>query len=352
MNKVITEDLEYIYEHAYVDWNVFRNKTILISGAYGMLPSYIVFYLNFLNTKGFNINIICIGRNPEKAKIVFKDFFDDKNFRFEKMDVCDFDGLDVPIDYIIHGASYASSQFYGSNPVGTILPNMLGTYKLLEYARNQKVSGFLFFSSSEIYGNIGNSEIINENNYGSIDPLDIRSCYSESKRMGETLCKSYFCQYGVPAKIVRIFHTYGPTMDIQNDKRVFAEFVSSVVNNRNIEIKSDGLSMRSFCYIADAVAAYLKVLVDGLGGEAYNVANPETLITIKELAETIAELFPERNLQVMIEKRVENDNYIENKAISNSNIDVSKIKKLGWKPGFSVSKGFQRTINGIEESRR
>jgi nucleoside-diphosphate-sugar epimerase len=348
MNKIIKEDLEIIYNKYNINWEVFKNKTFLISGVYGMLPSYIVFFLDYLNSKGYNIKIIGIGRNIEKAKKVLGEILNNKNFVFMQVDICDFIKIDDQVNFIIHGASHASSQFFGTNPVGTLLPNVLGTYNLLEFARRQKISGFLFFSSSEIYGKKINQAPINENNYGIIDPLDIRNCYSESKKMGETICKSYFHQYSIPTKIVRIFHTYGPTMDIDNDKRVFSEFVFNVINNKDIIMKSDGSSVRSFCYIADAIAAYLKVLIDGENGEAYNVANSQSTISIMELAKTLVNIYPDKNLKVIYEQRDVDEKYIESK-ITYDKIDIKKVEELGWSPKFNISDGFKRTISAIEE---
>ena len=155
-------------------------------------------------------------------------------------DVCEPVALDEPIHFIVHAASQASPKYYGTDPVGTLSANVLGTYHLLNLAATHRVEAFLFFSSGEVYGQVAPERIpIRETDYGYLDPTDVRSCYGESKRMGETMCVAWAHQFGVPAKIVRPFHTYGPGMRL-DDGRVFADFVADIVHDRDIVLKSDG----------------------------------------------------------------------------------------------------------------
>mgnify|MGYP001611221623 FL=1 len=255
----------------------------------------------------------------------------------------DFEGN---IDYIIHGASPASSQFYGTDPVGVITPNVFGTKNLLELAREKKSKSFLFFSSGEVCGSADKS-IISEEDFGFLDPTDIRNCYAESKRMGENMCKCWFHQYGVPTFAVRPEHTYGPTMDLENDKRVFSEFVSDVVNNRDIIVKSDGSAVRTFTYICDATEGFFRVLLNGKPGESYNVGNKNGRMCIKDLANLVVSLFPEKKLKVIFESREQNNNYLENKNKIRPMLSIDKIEKLGYKCRFSVRDGFYRTIKSF-----
>ncbi len=258
MNNIIKEDLQIIYESG-LDWNKFKNSTVLIAGANGMLLSYMVFMLAFLNEKkpDLNIKIIALCRNLEKAKKRFVDLLDLPFFNIRCDDITNKLEFDGNVDYIIHGASPASSQFYGIDPVGVITPNVFGTKNLLELAREKKSKGFLFFSSGEVCGTVDKAVIL-ETDFGYLDPTDLRSCYGESKRMGENMCKCWNYQYNVPTMVVRPEHTYGPTMDLENDKRVFSEFVSDVINNRNIVVKSDGTAVRTFTYISDATEGFLE----------------------------------------------------------------------------------------------
>lgn len=174
---------------------------------------------------------------------------------------------------------------------------------MLRLAEKKTVEGYLLFSTGDIYGVVKAVQEIKECDYGSMDTLDTHNCYSESKRMAETMCKAWFHQKGVPVKIVRIWHTYAPTMDIERDPRVFATFVNDIVNKRNIVMKSDGNAKRSFCYIADAIAAYFLVLFCGVSGETYNVCNTKEFYSIRELAEIMVSLYPELNLRVERKER-------------------------------------------------
>lgn len=348
-NKIVQEDMETILNNGIVDFGECRGKTVLVSGATGMLPSYMIFTLIYLNEidEGNDIQIIAVARNREKAVRKYGSYLEKSYFHLIIQDVCDKIPVDGPIDYIIHGASPASPQFYGMQPVETLLPNIMGTYHLLELARKKKVKGFLFLSSGEVYGKVDNRDTIREEDYGYLDPLDIRSCYGESKRMGENMCASWFHEYGVPAKSVRIYHTYGPGMDIENDKRVFSEFVSNVVHRENIVLKSDGSPVRSFCYISDATAAFFKVLMDGQSGESYNIGNPQCLISMRELAGILLTIKPEYHLKLVAGTRPENMNYIENSRPNCITADITKINELGWKPTITISEGFKRTVESF-----
>ena len=189
--------------------------------------------------------------------------------------------------------------------------------------------------------------MINEEAYGKMDTLDIHNCYSESKRMAETMCKAFNVQYGVHTKIARIAHTYAPTMDIENDPRVFASFVKNIVYGQDIVMKSDGSGKRSFCYITDAIAGYFTILFEGIDGEAYNVCNTSQFVSVKELAEILVSLYREKNLKVIMEERKKAEHYTENSLLVGcDNIpDNSKLMKLGWNASVDIKEGFKRVID-------
>lgn len=341
--NIIEEDLEYIYKTD-IPWSRFFNKTILISGASGFLPAYIVESLLHINKKNPNANIKIIGlvRNESNAKKRFFHYNSSKDLILLVQDVCEEIDLNIKIDFIIHAASQASPKYYGKDPVGTINANVIGTTNLLKLAKLNNVEGFLYFSSSEVYGDLPNSLIpTSEDNFGVINPVNIRSCYSEGKRAGETICTSWCHQYKIPVLIVRPFHTYGPGMSLE-DGRVYADFVSDIVHYRNIEMKSDGKAVRAFCYISDATIAFIKVLLEGEVGNAYNVGNDNCVSSIVDLADRLVALFPERNLNV-IKVNQENEDYI-NTFISKNIPNIDKIKKLNWNPYINIQEGFKRTI--------
>ena len=339
----IIVDMEDIYSRN-IEYSRLKGKTILITGAYGMLASELVYFLIYLNEeKNYDIKIVVAVRNKEKLRNRFGEFCDKDYFATylksldEKMDI------DFHIDYIIHAASLASPQYYELYPVDVLKPNVLGTYHLLEYSCKNRISGFLLFSTGDIYGKLQVEGEIVENIGGYTDTLDIHSCYGESKRMAETMCKAFAVQYNVPAKIARIFHTYGPTMDVENDPRVFASFVSNIMRSEDIVMHSSGNAKRSFCYITDAVAAYIKILLDGETSEAYNVCNSKEFLSIKELAELLVRIFPEKSLKVATKER--KGNYIESRASNEMVPSNRKVRKLGAEFRISCEEGFKRVIS-------
>lgn len=346
-HKIIEQDMENIYKRN-IPWERLKNKTVLITGAYGMLASYMVFMLMYLNEKaGMNISIVALVRTKEKF---FKRFGVTEEHPYLKV----YENLlekeiiiDEKVDFIIHAASLASPQYYSVSPIEVLKPNVLGSYYLLELAVKDQAEGYLLFSTGDIYGKITGKDRVRESDCGELNPLEIHSCYGESKRMAETMCKAYFHQKGVPAKIARIYHTYAPTMDIENDPRVFASFVKDVVHGNDIIMKSDGSGKRSFCYISDAVAGYFLILLEGVPGEAYNVCNTKEFYSIREIAEVIASLRPEKQLTVKYEKRDKNDVYLENNRANDIPPDNEKLMNLGWKAEIGINEGFAKVIESL-----
>jgi nucleoside-diphosphate-sugar epimerase len=342
-NDIIEEDLNSIIGSD-INWNAFSGKTILITGANGFLPAYMLQTLLYLNKRilSNHCKIVALVRNIKHAKTRFASILHDKNFRIINQDVSNPIKIKEKIDFIIHAASPASPKYYSGNPIDVIMPNCIGTKNTLDLAYANKIEGYLFFSSGEVYGELPSGTLITEDSYGYLDPTKIRSCYGESKRMGENLCISYGHQYDISTKIIRISHTYGPGMKL-DDGRVFADFVKNVVHNENIEIKSDGNAVRPFCYISDAVAAFFTVLLKGDRSNTYNVANPDQSISINGLAKVLVSLFPEKGLGINYAQRKIDDHYLESR-INEPIVDISKIKSLGWKPSINIRDGFYRTI--------
>ncbi len=345
-NKILWEDMENIYERGY-DWATLDGKTILITGAYGMLATYITYFLMFLNLeKAIAVKVICQGRNIDKAKKKFRDrvsgIWEHPNFCFMDFDIRMKINNLPHIDYIIHAASLASPQYYTKQPVEVIEPNVLGSYQLLSLAKEHRCDGFLFFSTSDIYGKVESTGGFTESMMGCMDPLDAHSCYGESKRLGETLCAAFYREYGIRTVIARIGHTYGPTMDIENDPRSFASLMKCALEGNDIILYSDGMAKRPFCYIADAVAAYMLLLIKGRGGEAYNVTNTEQFLSIRELADIIAAI-PNKKLSVKFMKRNVSDAYLNNELNQENRPVEEKLRALGWDTQYNAKEGFRRT---------
>lgn len=345
-NRIVEEDLQRITA-ADIPWQRFAGKTVLISGASGFLPAYLVETLLYLNEKSqTDIKVLGLVRNEEKALTRFAAYRGRNDLEFFVQDVCEPVVTQKKIDYVIHAASQASPKYFGIDPVGTMTANLLGTHNLLGLAREKNSAGFLLFSSGEVYGEVNPERVpTKEFDYGSVDPTEVRSCYAESKRAAETLCVAWCHQYGVPTKIVRPFHTYGPGMSL-DDGRVFADFVADIVNCSDIIMKSDGKARRAFCYLADATVGFFSVLLNGVEGQAYNVGNDEAEISILDLAELLASMFPQRGTRVIQQESAPIPTYLKSNITRNCP-DTSKIRALGWRPTTSIESGFKRTVESF-----
>lgn len=353
MNSIIKEDLEFIISSKLVDWECFRNKSVLITGANGMLPSYMVMTLLYLNReRDMNIKVFALVRNIVKAQKVFSEYTEEDGLHFIVSDVTNPIQSDVTYNYIVHAASQAAPSYYGKDPVGTFTANTLGTLNMLELAKKSQSDGFLYFSTGAVYGKLSDEvTFINESDLGKVDQLEVRNCYAESKRAGENACVCYAHQYGIPAKIVRIFHTMGPMVNL-NDGRIFSDFCKNISENKNLVLKSDGTAKRAFLYVADAVIAYFKILLDGEIAEAYNVGGGiDNEISMRDLAYSLVSRFKEKNLKVVFDINESDLVYAKMKTPEKRILpDLTKIESLGWSPTHSVLDGFYRTVVALEEN--
>jgi UDP-glucuronate decarboxylase len=342
-NPIIEEDLASIIS-APLPWDVLSGATLLVSGAAGFLPAYMVETVLHLNRSrlAHPARVIALVRDSTRARERFHRYRDRDDLQIIVQDISAPLSVSGPFDYVIHAASQASPLFYRTDPVGTLSPNVLGTYHLLTAAQKHPVRGFLFFSSGEVYGVIkDSSKPIAEHDGGFLDPTDVRSCYGESKRMGETMCVAWAHQYDIPTRIVRPFHTYGPGMRL-DDGRVFADFVRDILKGGPIVLQSDGQARRSFCYLADATLGFFTALFKGEDGGAYNIANPYSECSIAQLAERLAIEFQSEGISV--ERHVRTDRNYSVSPILSIVPDIDKAKSLGWNPTHSIEQGFRRTV--------
>ena len=338
MSKILIEDFKSIHNISQIKWGKFKNNTFLITGANGFIATYLINFLIDLNTRHLlRIKIILTAKDEKKLKKNFINKETKKFITLIKQDVNEDFLINKKIDHIVHLASNASPSLYYKQPIETILPNIIGTNNLLKLASKKKIKSFIFFSSGEIYGKYNGpltEDIIHKNNH-----LDLRSVYGESKKMGETLCYSYFKEKKIPIKIIRLFHTYGPYMNLK-DGRVMMSFVNDIINKKPISIKSDGKQKRSFCYISDVIKGFFIVLTKGQNGEAYNIGNPKETISIKKLGNFLSKI---NNIS-----SVKFTNKLNNSNINNNSQSVrpsiKKISKLGFNPNVNIHNGFIRTI--------
>ena len=325
-------------------WESLHSKKILLTGAGGLISSNLARVFAMASTKyNLELGLVAVGRKryEDYPRLHFLNKV--RGFEYRQVDLCDTEIPELPpCNIIIHGASQASPKYYKADPIGTMLPNSIGTLNLLKYGEKLPSCDFLYLSSGAVYGFPGEPLVIEEENYGILDPLSERACYSESKRFGETLCLAYHRQIGLNTKIARIFHTYGPSLSL-DDGRVFSDFIADAVRGDNIRIYGDGSEVRSFCYVSDAVRALLYILFFGESGHAYNVGNPSQSLSIYDLAKIIQCLYPDRVQRIEFATR-SNDSLYTKGAVPSNIPSVEKLKRLGWRPCVNIGEGFKRCI--------
>lgn len=341
-NQIVWEDLEMIVaEHRH--WDFFRNQTVLVTGAGGLLASYLVrALLRASDCLNLNMKLTCLLRSVQSAESRLKPWLHQPNLNliYGSAETYPFGQLE-PHSIVVHAASYASPRAYNRDPVGTLLPNSVGTVQLCEQARRWGSLRLLFFSSSEVYG-VNSKEQLGELDYGYLDPNTVRSCYAESKRMGETTCRAYAHQYDLSSTCARIFHTYGPQMNLE-DGRVFADFVRDALKGQSIALASAGTARRCFCYLADATSAFLQLLVKGAPGEAYNLANPHAETSILDLARLIGGLVEPKLEVCSVDPDLAKPGYVVS-TVPRSLPSIAKLQALGWQPTTDLESGFRRTL--------
>lgn len=323
-------------------WGKLSGCNILVTGATGLIGSCLVDVLMSRVNKDYSI--YACGRNEERAKARFLDFVDDPAFHFFKYDVMEPLIGETNFDYIIHAASNASPNFFVEKPVEVIKSNIIGVTNLLDYGMAHSLKRLLFVSSGEVYGE-GDGRVFDEDYSGYVNPTSPRSCYPSSKRAAETLCVSYGAEYGVETIIARPCHTYGPNFT-ESDNRVYAQFIRNVLRGEDIVMKSTGAQYRSWCYVVDCVSALLYILLKGENGQAYNIADDSSNITIKELAEMIAEIGGKKvviDLPTNIEKAGFN-------VVTKSIFSTKKLQKLGWIVNSCMKEKMKATIECCKRS--
>ena len=342
MNRVLEDDLKTIIAED-LSWEKLKNKTVMITGASGMVGSYMLYVLLMLNDeKHYGIKVDAVMRNVNKLP---EEVRNREDVNVVVADVT----KDIPdvgdIDYIIHAASPASPLIMQNQPVETIAANTIGTFKTLELAKEKNAEGYLFISSREIYGQPDEGqEFFYENTYGFVDQLNPRSCYSEGKKAAETMCVCFHEEYGLNTKIARLAHTYGPGMSIY-DGRVQADFLKNVYHNEDIVLKSEGTAVRTYTYIADAIAGMYRILLDS-EDIVYNIGNEAGKVSIRDLAEILVSIYPERGLKLVFD--IPEGGTKGTAPYTLGILSSEKLRKLGWNPKFSVKDGLKITLEYLE----
>lgn len=316
-------------------------KSVMITGAAGLVCSALVdILIRYNETHETPVRILAAGRWPEEMTGRFGAWCGRDWFVYVPYDASRTDNvLTLPCDYIIHGASNASPAMIVREPVETMLSNFLGMRFLLEYARKCGTRRILYISSSEVYGRKEGSRPYREDEYGFIDQLSPRNSYSVSKRAAETLCASYADEYGVESVIVRPGHIYGPTASPQ-DNRVSSAWAYAAARGEDIVMKSDGSQLRSYCHCLDCATAMLTVLLRGENIHAYNISNPDSIVSIRQMAEILTET---AGVKLVTELPTEAERKGFN-PMSNSSLDSTSLQGLGWRGLFDARRGFAHTV--------
>lgn len=318
-----------------------ESNSVLITGAGGLICSAVVdILIRYNETHKNKINIFAAGRTAEEIQSRFEEYFNKTYFNFVLYDALRSDNaFNFSADYIIHGAGNAFPGIISKEPVETLLGGVIGIKNLLDYAKENGTKRVLYISSSEVYGKKDGDEPYRESDYGYVDILNPRNSYSVGKRAAETLCVSYAEEYGVDSVIVRPGHIYGPTA-LPQDNRVSSAWAYAAARGENIIMKSDGLQKRSYCYCLDCASAMIKIMLKGKKGCAYNISNPDSIISIKEMAEILANAAGVK----LIREKADSDEKKQFNPMNNSSLDSESLQKLGWKGFFDAETGLSHTI--------
>lgn len=326
-----------------ITWDKLRNSSIAVSGATGLIGSFLTDVIMHKNkADGLNCKVIALGRSIRKAEERFREYMNDPCFSFVECDICNADAIkiDGDVDYFFHAASNTHPVAYATDPIGTITVNVIGLQNLLEIARSHNAKRFLFASSNEIYGeNRGDTEKFAEDYCGYINCNTLRAGYPESKRVSEALCQAYIKQYDMDIVIPRLTRSFGATL-LSSDTKAISQFLKKGVNGEDIVLKSAGNQFYSFTYVSDAVTGVLYCLTEGEKGEAYNIATESCDITLKDLANAIADHVGTKVVFDIPEATEAAGFSVVTKAV----LDGSKLEKLGWKADFDIRKGIAHTI--------
>ncbi|GAA2721788.1 NAD-dependent epimerase/dehydratase family protein [Cellulomonas aerilata] len=342
-HHVVAEDLERICAAPEVPWQSLHGRTVLVTGATGMIGSALTRALLWYSlTHDAGIRVLAVVRDVARAEQAFASpLAAAAPLTFVAGDVRSFPTPREPVDHVVHGASVTSSRDFVTRPVETIRTAVGGTERVLELARDKGTTSVAYLSSMEVYGSPDGSRRITESTFDTLDPMQVRSSYPESKRMAEALCAAYATEYGVPATVVRLAQTFGPGFAL-DDARVFVQFARSALEGRDIVLHTAGESEQCYLYTADAVTAVLTVLLAGEVGQAYNAGNETTYCSVRAMAELVAS----RLGPVPVEVRVDAGDagtrgYAPTRKLP---LDTSRLRALGWSPAVGLEDMYRRMV--------
>lgn len=360
-SKLYQDDLQKLNEQPF-PWDKLEHKNVLITGGTGLIGSCFADALIWRNEhKDAGIGIWILCRNEARAREIFGAYLDKEYVHLMIQDISkpllpetfgqgrrSSESVKMPekMDYIIHAAGKGDPKSFVIDPLGVMNANLLGMYQVITYARGAETQKILYLSSGEAYGRLELPENvpISESMTGMLDCLNVRNCYGISKRAAETMCVSAVSEYRLPACIARLCHTYGPTM-MEGENRVVFQFIGNALRGEDIVLKSAGAQRRSYCYVADAVRGLLGILFYGEAGEAYNVSNRRSVVTIRELAQIAAAY---AGCSVHWTEQTDEEKKGDS-GIMHAVLDDRKLAGLGVKMEYDMKTGLLRTLEILKE---
>lgn len=329
-----------------IDWERFRNKTVLVTGATGRLGMYLVEAVSKADIDwNLNVTIIALARNGKKLERVFGESLKLPNVHTLVQDITEPIRWDGAVHYIFHTAGAASPMDFTNEPVDTLWGHLQGTRNVLELAKEKKSEKVLYVSTVEIYGEWKREEGIREDDMGALHCDGARACYPEAKRMCETMLASYEAQYGIPYVGVRLCHTFGPGISLE-DGRAFSEFLRNVIKGEDIVLQSDGSAVRTYTYVADAIGGMLLAFTKGRE-HYYNIANLDNLISIRDLAELIAGL--DTRGRVKVRYASQEGQKLQYLPFKLGIMNVDRIMGIGWHPQVGLEDAFRYTLESFQQ---
>lgn len=324
---IFAEDINNIAAADFIPWKKLSGKTVLMTGATGLIGRTLVYGLHQANKiHGLNMRVLALVRNRARAEEIFKGILADDMLTFVVGSVENMPVISEPVDYIVHGASQTASREFVNHPVETLQTTLNGTMNLLQVAKEKDVKGFVYLSSMEVYGYPEKGHKVAEDEIGRFEPQNMRNSYPIGKIASENLCCGYAQEYGVPAMSIRLTQTFGAGVNY-NDTRVFAYFARCVKEKTNIVLKTRGETERCYLYTTDAATAILTVLLNGKAGEIYNAADEGTYCSIAEMAEQVAK---SGGIEVVYDIQDTAKNGFPDTLYMD--LDTRKLQKIGWCP--------------------
>lgn len=338
-SKVLDEDLEKVA--CYIEQMGLGECSVLVTGATGLIGSLIIkSFIRYNDISQKKIFVYGMARSKAKVDAQFGGLSTEYvNFIYD--DICKGLHSEVWCDYVIHTANPTASKQFISEPVEVLDCIYTGTRNVLEYCRTHNVKGIVYLSSMEAFGSTTSGEKVSEKQLGYIDIQNVRSCYSEGKRVAELLCACYAKEYDLPVRVARLAQTFGPGVSI-TDNRVFAEFARSIQNKKDIVLHTDGQSMGNYCYTTDAIKAVLLLLISGKSGEAYTVVNEKNSCTIAEMAEMVISEFSQGECHLIFD--IPDSNKYGYAPSTKMRLSAQKLSALGWNPEVLLLDMYKRLI--------